>query len=214
MVEVVAAVLLVVALRPPAVPAPAWLRRRIVPGRGRVRASTRRDAELEWVDALAAEVRAGRDPRTAFRAASATVTVPVAPSATAAAVGGGDVAESLRADARGSELLRGVAACWEVAEGSGAGLAASLAVLSDSARENARIRRELRTGMAEPRATAVVLALLPAVGILLGSALGADPLSWLFGTRPGNLVLAAGLALEGLGVLWAWRIAARLEAEL
>ena len=76
------------------------------------------------------------------------------------------------------------------------------------------MRGELRTGLAEPRATAMVLAALPALGLALGAALGADPLSWLTGSGPGRLVLAAGLALEALGVLWSWRIAVSLEATL
>jgi tight adherence protein B len=193
---------------------------RAVPGLGRwrwphpARAAERRAAELEWVDALAAELRAGRDPVSAVRAAGATVALEVCPRARAAALGGGDVARALRADGAASELLRSVAACWEVAHGSGAGLSASLHALSDSARDAARIRNDLRVGMAEPRATAVVLACLPVVGLALGVALGADPLSWLLGSGPGLLLLAVAVALELAGAWWSWRIAVRLEADL
>lgn len=182
--------------------------------RPRARPGARRAAELEWVEALIAEIRAGRDPRTALAAAAHAVAVPVAASAIASARGGGDVAAALAADGSGSELVRGVAACWEVAHGSGAGLAASLTTLADSARETERVRRELHAGLAEPRATAVVLACLPLLGVVLGSMLGADPLSWLFGTPAGLVVLAAGVGFEVLGAGWAWRIAGSLEAEL
>jgi tight adherence protein B len=132
----------------------------------------------------------------------------------AAARAGADVGPALLADGARSETLRGVAACWEVASGSGAGLGASLTVLADAARETERVRRELQAGLAEPRATAVVLAMLPGLGLLLGSMLGADPLHWLLGSRLGPVVLVAGLALEAVGAWWAWRIAASLEAQL
>jgi tight adherence protein B len=180
-------------------------------------AGDRRAAELEWVEGLAAELSAGRDPVSALVAASAgssPAAATVCPHAVAAARSGADVAPALHVDGARSELVRGVAACWEVASGSGAGLAASLVVLADAARETERVRHELRAGLAEPRATAVVLAALPALGLFLGSMLGAEPLRWLVGSRLGLLVLLAGLVLEGAGAWWAWRIAASLEAQL
>jgi tight adherence protein B len=120
----------------------------------------------------------------------------------------------LRADPRSSDLLRGVAACWDVAAGSGAGLASSLTTLADSAREAERARYELRAGLAEPRATAVVLACLPLLGLALGTVLGADPVSWLLGSATGAAVLASGLLLEAVGAWWAWRIASSLESSV
>ncbi|MDA8436767.1 MAG: type II secretion system F family protein [Actinomycetales bacterium] len=198
-----------------AVSPPAWFRvpqefpRLLVPTHP-VRRSRHPD-ELAWVEALVAELGGGRDPASALVAASASYDV--CPAAVAAARGGGDVATAL-ASADASALVRGVAACWEVAHGSGAGLASSLATLADAARETERIRGELRAGLAEPRATALVLAALPGLGLLLGSALGADPWHWLLGSTPGLVVLTAGIALEGLGTWWAWRITVSLEAGL
>jgi tight adherence protein B len=177
-------------------------------------ASARRAAELEWVESLVAELRAGADPVGALVVSAAAAPRPVVPRAVAAARGGGDVAEALAADAASSELLRGVGACWAVAQGSGAGLAAALLSLADAAREAERVRRELHAGLAEPRATAVVLAGLPVLGLVMGAALGADPLAWLLGTVAGRAVLALGVLLEVVGAWWAWRIAARLEDQL
>ncbi|MFC6239495.1 type II secretion system F family protein [Longivirga aurantiaca] len=179
------------------------------------RAAERRRAELEWVEALAAETRAGRDPASAVVAAgSESMPSPAIARAVAAAGGGGDVAAALRSPDGASDLMRAVAACWEVAHGSGAGLSASLAALADAGRESERVRRDLRAGLAEPRATAVVLAALPVVGLGLGAGLGADPFAWLLRTGPGLAVLAAGVALELVGVLWSWRIVTALEADL
>jgi len=176
--------------------------------------STRRATEIEWVEALAAELRAGRDPWASVLAADRSTTSLVNAAATAAARTSGNVASALRADPRASDLLRGVAACWDVAAGSGAGLARSLTTLADSAREAERARHELRAGLAEPRATAVVLACLPLLGLALGTVLGADPVSWLLGSATGAVVLTMGLLLEAVGAWWAWRIASSLESSV
>ncbi len=194
---------------PPRVTVPRWLR--AVPGRLVTPTRSPRPDELAWVEALVAELSGGRDPAAALVAASASNAV--SPPAVAVALTGGDVAAALRRSAR-TPLVRGVAACWEVAQGSGTGLAASLSTLADATRETERVRGELRAGLAEPRATALVLAALPALGLVLGSALGADPLHWLLGSTPGRLVLAAGLALEVVGTWWSWRITTSLEAAL
>jgi tight adherence protein B len=187
-----------------------WAAPRWRPGQ----AAARRAAELEWVEAFVAELRAGADPVGALVASATAAPRPVVPCALAGARSGRDVAEALVVDAAGSQLLRGVAACWAVAQGSGAGLAAALLSLADSARAAERVRRELHAGLAEPRATAVVLAGLPLLGLVMGMALGADPLAWLTGTGAGRAVLASGVLMELVGAWWAWRIAVRLESQL
>ena len=202
----------VVVMRPPELPA---LDRRSVRPSRRGRQRRRRAAELEWLDSLVAELAAGRDPAAALVAvASLGEGHDVCRRATAAARAGADVVPALHADGVGSDTVRAAAACWDVASSTGAGLAASLAVLADSARETERVRDELAAGLAEPRATAVVLAGLPGLGLVLGSMLGAQPLQWLSGATVGRAVLVAGLALEALGCLWSWRIARGLEASL
>jgi len=213
---VASAVLLALVLVPSTSPVQRAGRRLLPPLQWQRRSGAeRRRAELEWVEALAAETRAGRDPASAAVAAgSAAPASPAVVLATAAAAGGGDVAAALRTEASASDLVRAVAACWEVAHGSGAGLSASLTALADAAREGERVRRDLRAGLAEPKATAFVLAALPLVGLGLGAGLGADPLSWLLGTAAGRLVLGVGLILEAVGALWSWRIVRALEADL
>lgn len=194
---------------------PAGLLARLPAGLAARPAAARRRTEglaLEWLEAVAAELRAGRGAAAALLAAPhATVVVP---HAAAAARSGADVVDALRRDGCRDPLLAGVAACWEVAEGSGAGLASSLTTLADAARESRRVRDELAAGLAEPRATAVVLAGLPVLGLALGSMLGADPLRWLLGTPAGRAVLAAGALLQVLGAVWAWRITRALEQAL
>lgn len=178
----------------------------------RASAAARRAAELEWLDALAAELAAGSDPASSLAAVPGSAAV--CPHALGAARSGVDVSRALVVDGERSPVVRSAAACWEVAAGSGAGLAASLSVLADAARDDERVRAELAAGVAEPRATALVLACLPVVGLALGAGLGAQPLTWLVGSPPGLVVLVAGLLLEAAGALWAWRIATSLESAL
>ena len=205
----VLAALATLLLWPPRVVVPQRLRVER-PGRSRS-AGGASAAELAWVEALVAELWAGRDPDAAVVVASSATSA--FPEVAAVARAGGDVVAALRVSAR-SALSRGVAACWEVAHGSGTGLAASLTVLADAARDTERVRNELRAGVAEPRATAIVLATLPLLGVALGTALGAAPVPWLLGSAPGRVVLAAGLGLEAVGAWWSWRITVSLEAAL
>ncbi|MBM7168472.1 hypothetical protein JQK87_08605 [Streptomyces sp. G44] len=126
----------------------------------------------------------------------------------AAARFGGDVPGALVEAARepGAEGLLGLAACWRVAVDRGAGLAAGLERLEGALRVERDQRADLRAQLAGARSTAVMLAGLPVLGLLMGSALGADPLRVLLHTGAGLGCLAVGGVLEGAGVWWALRI--------
>ena len=184
---------------------------RWIPGARRRRARRRAEA-LVAAAAFAAELRAGQPLRSALLRALPVV----APRAAAAAAWGGDIPSSLRQDARAQHLplLSGVAACWEVSESSGAGLASALDRLAASERAAEEVRVQLAAQLAAPRATSRMLAALPVIGIVLGLALGGDPLGWLLGTGIGRMCLAAGIALTGLGLWWLQRIALGVERSL
>lgn len=166
----------------------------------------RGDAVIALCGSLAGEVRAGRQPGEALLPAArdsgglgdAQATV------LAAARFGGDVPGALAAAARqpGAEGLRGLAACWRVAVDQGAGLADGLDRLEAALRTERDQRNDLRAQLAGARATAVLLAGLPVLGLALGAALGADPLHILLHTPAGLGCLAAGAVLEGLGLWW------------
>ncbi|MFI5618155.1 type II secretion system F family protein [Streptomyces sp. NPDC051567] len=187
-----------------------WLRRR-----ERERARTARAAEVVALCAAAAgELRAGAQPGQALTAAMRrTAPGPGGPGAAetgvlAAAAFGGDVPGALRQAARepGAEGLAGMAACWQVSVDGGAGLAAGLDRLEAALRAERDRRESLRAQMAGARSTAVVLALLPLVGLLIGAGLGADPLHVLLHTPMGWGCLLAGGVLEALGSVWCLRI--------
>jgi tight adherence protein B len=173
---------------------------------------------LEVCDALAAELAAGRAVRDALLAAVAAG--PGArhpcPAAAAACRLGGDVPAALRHDAAtsGLRLWASLAACWQVGEGSGAGLAAAVDRLVVGARADEEVRREIAAALAAPRATARVLAFLPVVGLGLGTAVGARPVAWLTGSAVGLLVLAAGVAFAAVGVAWTAALARSVERRL
>ncbi len=170
----------------------------------RRRGRAQRLLERQWIDALIGELTVGRDPVNALMMATESAQLQLAYDAWVAARLGGDVAGALMA--QDSELVRSVGACWLVASNSGAGLVASLHSISESARERERILQHIEVAVAEPRAAALVVALLPIVGLGMGSLLGSDPVHWLVGTTVGRLVLLVALTLEGVGCLWSWRI--------
>ncbi|MEU5769833.1 type II secretion system F family protein [Streptomyces asoensis] len=182
------------------------------------RAGERRgDAVIALCAALAGEVLAGRQPGDALqRAARDSGGLGEAQAVVlAAARFGGDVPGALAVAARqpGADGLLGLAACWRVAVDQGAGLAAGLDRLEQALRAEREQRADLRAQLAGPRATVVMLACLPVLGLALGAALGADPLHILLHTGAGLGCLLVGGVLEAAGMWWALRIVRTAEAK-
>jgi tight adherence protein B len=176
----------------------------------------RTDAVIALCGALGGEVRAGRQPGEALlRAARDSGGLGDAQAAVVAAARfGGDVPGSLAVAARqpGAEGLLGLAACWRVAVDQGAGLAAGLDRLEAALRAERDQRADLHAQLSGARATALLLAALPALGLLLGSAMGADPLRVLLHTGAGLGCLVVGAVFEGAGMWWSARIVRGAEA--
>ncbi|WP_345668934.1 type II secretion system F family protein [Streptomyces similanensis] len=176
----------------------------------------RTDAVIALCGALTGEVRAGRQPGEALLCAARDCGGfgQARAAVLAAARFGGDVPGALTVAARrpGAEGLRGLAACWRVAVDQGAGLAAGLDRLEAALRAERDQRNDLRAQLAGARATAVMLAGLPVLGLLLGTAMGADPLHVLLHTGAGLGCLVVGGALEGVGLWWVSGIVRRAEA--
>ncbi|GGS93647.1 membrane protein [Streptomyces tanashiensis] len=171
---------------------------------------TRAERVVALCGAVVGELRAGWQPAQALSfAARETGALGAAEAPVlAAARFGGDVPEALRRAARqdGADGLAGMAACWQVAVDGGAGLAAGLDRLEAALRDHHEQRDRLRAELAGAWATVTVLALLPAAGLALGAALGADPLRVLLHTPAGLGCLVVGGALEAAGLWWAARI--------
>ncbi|KQX09322.1 hypothetical protein ASC82_25665 [Streptomyces sp. Root431] len=160
--------------------------------------------------AISGELRAGWQPAQALAYAARQTGALGDEEAVvlAAARFGGDVPEALRraAGQDGADGLAGLAACWQVAVDGGAGLAAGLDRLEAALRDHHEQRDRLRAELAGAWATVTVLAVLPAAGLALGAALGADPLRVLLHTPAGLGCLVVGGALEAAGLWWAARI--------
>jgi tight adherence protein B len=76
--------------------------------------------------------------------------------------------------------------------------------------ERQRFADRMHAALAGARATAAILAALPALGVLLGQLIGADPVRFLLGGGVGGVLLGIGVGLICLGVTWADRIVDRL----
>jgi tight adherence protein B len=184
--------------------------------RTRALAARRRDERARAVEAcaaLAGELRAGRSPADALEAAAQVASGAFAAALRAAAGAvrlGGDPVASLRPSEECAvpEVLRALAACWTVCAGAGGGLAAAVERLEGGLRAEQAQRRAVDAELAGPRATAGLLAVLPAGGLLLAAGLGADPVTVLLTTPVGLVCLAAGLGLDALGVWWTGRLVA------
>jgi tight adherence protein B len=148
------------------------------------RVRRRADAALaESVGSLAADLRAGQQP-----------------------------AEALAAlDDAAATRHRSVLAVWSVSQRSGAPAAAVLDRVEQDLRARQTQRREVTAALAGARSTGALLAVLPALGVGLGAAMGARPLVVLLAQPRGQLALVVGVALEALGVLWTARIVAAAE---
>jgi len=172
----------------------------------RSRAAAEEDGLLALAEALgvlAAELDAGRPLPAAARAA-----VRACPDGdTAAALAGALGAEAeARAGPAGLERVR---AAIRLSSRTGCSLSAVVRALEDDLRARHRQVLDLRTATAGPRASAVVLAGLPVLGLLMGSGIGARPWAVLTTTTAGQVLLVAGVALEVAGIAWTGKLSAR-----
>lgn len=167
--------------------------------------------------ALAADLRAGRPAGAALALAADVAHGPFRTAlqgAAAAAAWGGEVPaalldpESLGASAV-PEVLRGLAACWQVCGRAGSGLALSVERLADGLRARQVQERGVAAALAGPRASAALLGGLPLGGIALAAGLGAHPLHVLLHTPLGLGCTAIGTGLDALGLWWTGRIVQR-----
>ncbi|MEU4212159.1 type II secretion system F family protein [Streptomyces sp. NPDC026206] len=173
----------------------------------------RESAVIEMCGTVAGELRAGRQPGEAVAGLTGVELGPGWPAVPAAARFGGDVPGALRKAGLqpGAEGLHGVAACWRVAVDGGAGLAAGLERVAAALSAERDQRDELRAQLAGTRSTAAMLALLPVLALLMGSALGAAPLRVLLHTSAGLGCLVLGGLLECAGIAWTRRIVRAAE---
>ncbi len=182
--------------------------RAVARARERRTGEVRLDALTDALGAVAAELRGGRP----LEAATASVVAGCADDDLARGL-----ARALRAPAAvpvsaGSDLDRAlarVAAAVLLSQRTGCSLAAVTAAVEDDLRARRRLRQELASVTAGPRASAALLAGLPLLALAMGSGIGADPWAVLTTTAAGQVLLVAGVALEAAGLVWTARLVRR-----
>lgn len=187
--------------------------------RRRMRRVTRDGHALETaLDVLVGELRAGSHPVHAFGIAADETVGGVAVSLRSVAARarlGADVAAGLRAAGGSSVLCRHwdrLALCWQLASDNGLAIATMMRAAQRDIAERQRFSARVSSSLAGARATAAILAGLPALGVLLGQLIGARPLGFLLGGNVGGSLLVIGSVLTCGGLLWADRIADRVAS--
>jgi tight adherence protein B len=168
------------------------------------------------LDILVGELRVGAHPAAAFGTAAKEVDGVVAESlrtVAARARMGADVAEGMYIVAQRSSLpahWERLALCWRLAQSHGLAIATLLQTAQRDLVERERFSARVNAGMAGARATAGVLAVLPAVGLALGQLIGANPLGFLLSGGVGEWLLVIGVAFACAGLLWSDQITSRV----
>lgn len=178
------------------------------------RVSSRGKAEIvgargmaEAIRGMVAELRRGAPAALAAESAAADASGRAAAAmrmlAGSARLGGELPASDLGAN--GLDHAR-LAKAWSLSRRHGLPLADLLDAVRRDILASARFAARIDATMSGPRASAVVLATLPALGLLLGEAVGAAPVHVLTGTSAGRSLLVVGALLILAGVAWSARL--------
>jgi tight adherence protein B len=189
-----------------------WRRRRRLECRRRSEGRAMASA----LEVLVGELRVGAHPVRAFTVAAAESPGLVGLSLQRVAARtrlGADVPAGLRAVAQDSAVpayWRRLAVFWELAAQRGLAMSVLMQAAHHDIVDRQRFTDRLRAALAGARATAVILAALPVLGVLLGQLIGANPVRFLLGGGLGGVLLVVGVGLIACGLAWADRITERL----
>jgi tight adherence protein B len=190
--------------------------------RRQLRARTENRESLIAIDGLAealrsfvASLRTGAHPATAAESAASDAHAQTATALRAVAAAArldSDVTvvlDTARSLALATALGR-MATAWRLAQRHGLPLAEVLDAVRRDLEQRARFTRQVIARMTGPKSSALVLSLLPLLGIALGETMGAGPLRVLTGTGLGQVLLMTGVVLLCAGVAWSGRITNRV----
>lgn len=95
---------------------------------------------------------------------------------------------------------------WWVCQYSGSPISDAVAAIVQQQRNAKITESSIQLELSSARTTAMLLAGLPAVGVLMGFAVGGNPIEFLGQTAAGQICLAAAFSLVALGLLWAQKL--------
>jgi tight adherence protein B len=178
--------------------------------RGRTADERRVRGLADALGGFAADLRAGRILDDAALAASRACPDAVTAEALGRALRAPEAVQGPRPDGGAwVDAVARIAAGVRLSARTGCSLAAVACAVEDDLRCRVRQQQELRTALASPQASAVLLAGLPLLALAMGSGIGADPWHVLVTTPVGNLLLVVGVGLEVAGLAWSSRLVRR-----
>ncbi|MCR2812762.1 type II secretion system F family protein [Microbacterium sp. zg.Y1084] len=166
------------------------------------------DAAAATVLQLAVLLQAGITPQRAWQHLAAAGD-PVAADVCARVDDGAALPAAI---ASAGATWRHVADAWSVATAVGAPLAVSLRAVAEALRDAQSAADDVRVALAEPVATARLIAWLPLVAVALGAALGFDAVGVVFTQPLGAAAVVAGLLLMLAAHRWTARLVSRAQA--
>jgi tight adherence protein B len=190
------------------------LRARLVGARARNAEAAQRSAVLDLCAALRGELQAGRQPNAAFMEAvwCRAELNDLAQRFSLPEPDRDEAALLISAAGRpGREGLAALAACWRAAEQHGVPLVAAVSGIEDGLRAEQQRQQSLAAELSGVRATVALLAILPAFGLALGSALGTNPIRTLLTQPVGQACLLIGCLLELTGLRWTDRLVGAVD---
>jgi tight adherence protein B len=196
----------------------ATIRHRLRTARRGAQALTAADGLAEALRAMTAGLRVGAHPAAAAESAAEDAQPPTDATLRAIAAAArldGDMTRALSTVNTPSltAALNRIAAAWQLAQRHGLPLADVLDAVRRDLEQRARFSRQVLARLAGPKASALVLSLLPALGVAMGEAMGARPVHVLTNTGTGQLLLVAGVVLLCAGVAWSGRITTKVAGQ-
>lgn len=179
------------------------------------RATSSSPAILALLEGIAPALEAGLPPSVAVRLSGAALGSTVDPGIRAFVGELADVCErgspiapvwQSWAARTGSADLSFVAAAWQLSERTGAPLAEAVQRAVVSVRESRERARRVNVAVAGPRATVMVLTVLPLTGPVFGMACGVPPTELYLSNPIGTVSAVVGVVLIWAGRLWCRRL--------
>ena len=127
---------------------------------------------------------------------------------------GENIQKSIQFDTNNDLTSKSFAQIWQTCETNGASLSPVLTKFNEQLQVEKELRQELESSLSGAKLSAIVLAFLPIIGVLLANFLGANSFNWILNSSVGKICLILGIFLEILGIFWVKKIINNIEKYL